>query len=829
MGIPTSSEQIDRHHITMWLRVALLVCTCSLLAAAGVLIRKEMMGSAGAMQFTPLEDCVTGKPASRWFGAPVSVWTVGTNWYAISLYRVPGDQILCQRFELAESGDMLLELRNGNMMADLSVSVKVISGHETAGVSDIRLVRQSEIRILSRQKVSIVEIQVRLAAQGQDWPEFMTPLLVRVIPCPPKVAKALPLSSDTARVSVADATDAVHGLNQPPPSRLLTPSDGATNLASDLNFSWTNVAGAQAYYLYVERKLGAKDLVDTGEILGTSLVAKSLPSETTLYATIWTKLRGEWHPSKSISFTTAPTSFHPLTQKMRGWFGIAGEQGQFVGLIAAHLLLLGVVLLAIVLVKRKNCPASHYVIGAAFAAFMMANTAVSLKNYRMVRDMELPAFIAKEGAPGGNNLSYTVDTVHRVVSGTGLGALYNPQRTPGSLIFAVIASIVGRADTGNFASIYYTVVVAYLVLVALGLAVLVAAMLRALPAVSAIVTAAVLATKTPDFFFVQADTIILPLWLFVCSAIFYLIAELKNESSIGLLRVLFLHIAFGCLAFCRGEFVLLWLAATIIIPLHRRLGIACLISGLVFLTVSQGILGILAGKGFHPRLGTLTTGHVAFVGLWQNAFHPFVWQPSDESYDQWIKSHGLVYNSEPANKFATEEILRFYATFPIYTTFQAINKFHGYWAYNNGGGYLQSYSLWPERINWFRGFGGLAILTIALFSLLWCENARLRLLVALPLLISLPLFCLIQYDGARFTTYVDESLIILGVPALLNAALWRKVWTRKIFCVTLVLAMMVAFAAYPSLKGWMLKNRELLLWSPILPKEDSTLYQLKRP
>ena len=316
------------------------------------------------------------------------------------------------------------------------------------------------------------------------------------------------MSSAAERVSVADVTYAVHGSSQSPLASLLTPSDGAINVASDFTFSWENTFDAQAYYLYVGRKPGAKDLVDTGELLGTSFVAKNLPSETTLYATIWTKVRGEWPPGNPISFTTAPSYIHLPTAKLRGWFGISELHGRFNGLPVAHLLLLVLAVLAMVLVRRKNCPASHYIVGATFAAFMMINTALSLENYQMDRQMELPAFIGKEGAPGGTkNLTYTVDTVHRVVAEKHLGGFYNPQRTPGYLVFAVIASIVFRADTDNFASIYDTVVVAHLVLMALGLTMLVAAMLRSMPTVSAIVTAAVLATKTPDFIFVQVDTI----------------------------------------------------------------------------------------------------------------------------------------------------------------------------------------------------------------------------------------------------------------------------------------------------------------------------------
>jgi hypothetical protein len=70
-------------------------------------------------------------------------------------------------------------------------------------------------------------------------------------------------------------------------------------------FEWTSAPGAQAYYLYVGTTAGAKDIVNTGELQGTSFSAQSLPWAQILYATIWTKVSGTWWSSSS-TFTTAP-------------------------------------------------------------------------------------------------------------------------------------------------------------------------------------------------------------------------------------------------------------------------------------------------------------------------------------------------------------------------------------------------------------------------------------------------------------------------------------------------------------------------------------------
>src|SRR5204862_1563824 len=74
-----------------------------------------------------------------------------------------------------------------------------------------------------------------------------------------------------------------------------------TSIATDGNymyggqaFAWTTVPNAQAYYLYVGTTQGANNLVNTGEIQTTSYSATTLPTNTLLYARLWTKVDGVW-------------------------------------------------------------------------------------------------------------------------------------------------------------------------------------------------------------------------------------------------------------------------------------------------------------------------------------------------------------------------------------------------------------------------------------------------------------------------------------------------------------------------------------------------------
>jgi uncharacterized repeat protein (TIGR03803 family) len=90
------------------------------------------------------------------------------------------------------------------------------------------------------------------------------------------------------------------------PATFINPANGATNVDLTQPFTWTSVGGVQAYYLYVGTSLGAKDLVNTGEIQQTSYrVPATLATGATLYARLWTKVGGTWR-FVDASFSAPP-------------------------------------------------------------------------------------------------------------------------------------------------------------------------------------------------------------------------------------------------------------------------------------------------------------------------------------------------------------------------------------------------------------------------------------------------------------------------------------------------------------------------------------------
>jgi hypothetical protein len=91
----------------------------------------------------------------------------------------------------------------------------------------------------------------------------------------------------------------------PPLRALMTyPADGPVNADLSRRIEWTSVANPQAYYLYVGTTVGAKDVVNTGEIQQTSYLAVNLPLRQALYARLWTKKDAVWRYADS-TFTAA--------------------------------------------------------------------------------------------------------------------------------------------------------------------------------------------------------------------------------------------------------------------------------------------------------------------------------------------------------------------------------------------------------------------------------------------------------------------------------------------------------------------------------------------
>lgn len=118
---------------------------------------------------------------------------------------------------------------------------------------------------------------------------------------------------------------------------LSTPAVGTTNIDPRVAFSWSSVVGVDKYYLYVGTSIGAKDVVDSGEMTSTSYGRVTLPGGVTLYARLWTRANGRWlftdssFSTREVVYLTSPadgaTNVDTITTLR--WSKLSGAQAYF--------------------------------------------------------------------------------------------------------------------------------------------------------------------------------------------------------------------------------------------------------------------------------------------------------------------------------------------------------------------------------------------------------------------------------------------------------------------------------------------------------------------
>jgi hypothetical protein len=94
----------------------------------------------------------------------------------------------------------------------------------------------------------------------------------------------------------------------PAMATLTKPVNGQLNIPTPTTFTWTTVAGAQNYLLVVGTTLYGMNLVNSGILPPTqsNLNVPALPHGQVLYATLFTRINGNWH-YQVVGFTASAT------------------------------------------------------------------------------------------------------------------------------------------------------------------------------------------------------------------------------------------------------------------------------------------------------------------------------------------------------------------------------------------------------------------------------------------------------------------------------------------------------------------------------------------
>lgn len=127
------------------------------------------------------------------------------------------------------------------------------------------------------------------------------------------------------------------------PATFIYPQNGSHYVDQRTPFSWTAIAGAQAYYLKIGTAQGAEDVLNTGSLASTRTsfaLTAPLPVGQTLYARISTKLSDRWWET-DISFValprparfTYPTGNAPVnSRRYFSWTTVAQAQGYYLSI-----------------------------------------------------------------------------------------------------------------------------------------------------------------------------------------------------------------------------------------------------------------------------------------------------------------------------------------------------------------------------------------------------------------------------------------------------------------------------------------------------------------
>jgi hypothetical protein len=486
------------------------------------------------------------------------------------------------------------------------------------------------------------------------------------------------------------------------------------------------------------------------------------------------------------------------------------------GLLIQAFLLTYVLAAVLLLLSRTRVTA--WIIAFAFGALALANTAFGIGSRAVRTGLDVLTEVVTVNI-NTDVYSYAVDAAQNVFSGHAIAALTAAQRMPGYIGLVALSALGAAKD--NYVSIYTAAIASQAALALIAFVPLAYVLVRSFW-LAGLTTAAVLATIAHPLIHVQVDTVVLMAWYLAAALLIFATVGRKDDAVSTPLQ-LGIHATFALLVLLRGEFLLLWLFTAALLP-RKWISAASLAAGLIFIALCQGFFQQAASFGFSPRIGTLTNGHVAFVGLWQNTFNPFVWQPTDESFAAWMQQNGHGYDTPEGDRFALLEIFRFYLTAPVYVGLTALQKFYVNWS-GVGRGVVQHYTPFGRTFGVATNVLARILFAAILVALAINFHRRRTLLLASPALISLPLFSLIAWSP-RYMIYVMASIFIAGLPLILDQRFFTAIQARRRMAAGIAALVLAFFVAFPLLRDHVAKRPGLLLWTAIDPA-PSTLYRLR--
>lgn len=393
-------------------------------------------------------------------------------------------------------------------------------------------------------------------------------------------------------------------------------------------------------------------------------------------------------------------------------------------------------------------------------------------------------------------------------------------RMPGYSLFCALAIILSGVDQTDIAGLYRAVIAGHAALTIFAFAVLGWALVRRLHWTAAAAILAVLSVSVQNLLLAQPDTIMFALWLIAAAAIFEYAANPKS-----LARFLLLHIAFAAMMFMRSDILFAWLGVALITCWKAPRRFALVAGVFAALVLGNSILNYVPQDGPTLIVSSRNTGHVAFVGLWENKNHPFVWADTDGSYNSWIAAHGHAYGSPSALGFSIKEIGRFYFTYPVFVADVGLSKLIDFFSVRGPAASVAYYSPAGKLSGLLTPLKYPAFLLAVAGVLFACDRVRSALLAA-PIFLTLPIFCLFQESTGRYTYFITAAIFISAVAAVTDGTFWRRVAKRPATSAAVAGALLALAPAAHVLHEFINKNESLKLLT-LLDPTQSTLSVFK--
>ncbi len=436
-------------------------------------------------------------------------------------------------------------------------------------------------------------------------------------------------------------------------------------------------------------------------------------------------------------------------------------------------------------------------------SFPRAFVTTHLKNFNLTESLVI-----------GANLLQGRGNTQPVADGS---AKIDTYRMPGYAMFVALAGIVFRVPGTDLEELGASTVYLQVLTFACAIAVLGYNLPRALPAgIAALLTVAT-CWFPQAFDLTQADSMVIVCGLLVAGAVCLFDQDI-DVSRVPWRHHALLHAGFGLWFLMRSDVLIGWMGLSLF--LYRRHPRWLLLPLAVALSIGVGWGSYKALHGSDFVMTTSNLGHVGFVGLWQTPQHKFIWEPTDESYVQWISAHGYTYMEPRANGFALREVVRFWLIYPNYIVANIANKAFAYIVANVWTGSLVlPPSEWigrlMRRIVYWLFLGAMAAAAVTGFE------RRRTFLLGWPVLLNLPLFLLLQYNP-RYVPFVTCSIMFAAVPLLADRAFYRRLATIKGPLIAVFVVLCLVRLSGPAIYRFVQSDR-FRYWAPLIDPNSSTL------